>query len=405
MRVGRRTRANAHRAPCRHARVASGTPTVTTPDRRRRGGGSSYRDTRRSPVTSGVLHRLGIPVNGERGSSIDVAKETARLPGRCLVAGLLVYAVVVASGGMRDAIRELRHATGSWLLLALVLEMVSYAIAGWLLNLLRGDERFTGWVTTARVALVMWGLGSLLPVAPAEGIALSASELGRRGVSRQHAVTMLLLAGWLQLWALIITAAVTLPSSPPSRIPTPMTRSVCSWSPVLTAITVTSWRSSGDRSSGSSRRCGPVAAPPPQEDARRAARPASTSTRVCSDCSGAPFIASGSGCPGGPNVRHDCLAAGRASWRWARGGGGGGGGICSGVSHLLGWTPRFFWGGPFFPPRGASPSPAQTERIRRVRPVGLFAHLLLVVDRDAVVDVDDLRDGQLRAAARLRARP
>jgi len=126
-----------------------------------------------------------------------------------VVAGLLVYAVVVASGGMRDAIRELRHASRSWLVLVLALEIASYAIAGWLLTLLRGDDNSLHWATTARVALVMWGLGSLLPVAPAEGIALSASEMERRGVSRQHAVTMLLLAGWLQFWALVITAAVT----------------------------------------------------------------------------------------------------------------------------------------------------------------------------------------------------
>ncbi len=52
------------------------------------------------------------------------------------------------------------------------------------------------------------GLGSLLPVAPAEGIALSVSELGRRGVGRQHAVTMLLVAGWFQFWALVLTTAV-----------------------------------------------------------------------------------------------------------------------------------------------------------------------------------------------------
>jgi Mg2+-importing ATPase len=125
-----------------------------------------------------------------------------------VVAGLLVYAVVVASGGIGDAIHELRHASRYWLLPALALEMVSYAIAGWLLILLRGDNVTLAWTTTARVALVMWGLGSLLPVAPAEGIALSVSELGRRGVSRQHAVSMLLVAGWFQFWALAITAAV-----------------------------------------------------------------------------------------------------------------------------------------------------------------------------------------------------
>ena len=124
-----------------------------------------------------------------------------------VVAGLLVYAVVVASGGIRDALHQLRHATRVWLVPALFLEVCAYAFAGWLLRMLRGDHVTIGWPTTVRVALVMWGLGSLLPVAPAEGMALSVTELGRRGVGRQHALTMLLMAGWFQFWALVITAA------------------------------------------------------------------------------------------------------------------------------------------------------------------------------------------------------
>jgi uncharacterized protein (TIRG00374 family) len=124
-----------------------------------------------------------------------------------VVAGLLVYAVVVASGGIRDAVHELRHASPVWLVPALALEIVAYAAAGWLLVLLRGENVALRWRTTARVALVMWGLGSLLPAAPTEGIALSVSELGRRGVTRQRAVTMLLVAGWFQFWALVLTAA------------------------------------------------------------------------------------------------------------------------------------------------------------------------------------------------------
>jgi len=119
-----------------------------------------------------------------------------------------VYAVVVASGGMRDAARQLRHASRIWLVPAFVVEMSSYALSGWLLRLLRGDQDSLGWPTTARVAMVMWGLGSLLPASPAEGMALSVHELGRRGVGRQHALTMLLVAGWFQFWALVITAAV-----------------------------------------------------------------------------------------------------------------------------------------------------------------------------------------------------
>ena len=145
---------------------------------------------------------------GSDGVSAPTSRRWLGYLAALVVAGLLVYAVVVASGGMRDAIRQLRHASRIWLLPALGLELVGYAIAGWLLLLLRQDNDSLGWRTTARVALVMWGLGSLLPASPAEGIALSVSELGRRGVSRQHALTMLLVAGWFQFWALAITGAV-----------------------------------------------------------------------------------------------------------------------------------------------------------------------------------------------------
>jgi uncharacterized protein (TIRG00374 family) len=124
-----------------------------------------------------------------------------------VVAGLLVYAVVVASGGLRDALHQLRHASQIWLIPALVLEFSSYALAGWLLRMLRGDNDAVTWVTTVRVALVMWGLGSLLPASPAEGMAMSVAELRRRGVSRQHALTMLLVTGWFEFWALVFTAA------------------------------------------------------------------------------------------------------------------------------------------------------------------------------------------------------
>lgn len=123
------------------------------------------------------------------------------------VAGLLIYAVVVASGGLRDAADQLRHASQVWLVPALVLEISSYALAGWLLRMLRGENNSLGWVTTVRVALVMWGLGSLLPASPAEGMAMSVSELRRRGVGRQQALTMLLVAGWFEFWALVFTAA------------------------------------------------------------------------------------------------------------------------------------------------------------------------------------------------------
>lgn len=124
-----------------------------------------------------------------------------------VVAGLLVYAVVVASGGIEQAIDQLGAASLGWLPLALVLEMCSYALIGVMLRMLRGAHRTLGWGTTVRVALVLWGLGGLLPASPAEGIAMAAQELRRRGIPRGESITMFAVAGWFQVWALALTAA------------------------------------------------------------------------------------------------------------------------------------------------------------------------------------------------------
>jgi uncharacterized protein (TIRG00374 family) len=125
-----------------------------------------------------------------------------------VIAGLLVYAILVASGGLRDAADQLRRASLAWLAPALVLEMSCYALCGLILRMLRGDNHSLRWGTTVRVALVTWGLGSLLPASPAEGILMSVAELRRRGVDRQSSLTILFVAGWFQFWALVLTAAV-----------------------------------------------------------------------------------------------------------------------------------------------------------------------------------------------------
>jgi len=144
---------------------------------------------------------------GERAPSGTSKKWAGYLVG-LVIAGLLVYAVVVASGGLADAAHELRHASLGLLAPALFLEMCSYALAGLMLYMLQADNGRLGWFSTVRVALVVWGLGSLLPASPAEGIVLAVGELRRRGVDRQHALTMLFVAGWFQFWALVLTAAV-----------------------------------------------------------------------------------------------------------------------------------------------------------------------------------------------------
>ncbi len=146
---------------------------------------------------------------GESGGGILRMRRSAwiRYAIGLVVAGLLVYAVVVASGGLEQAVDELGHASLGWLPVGLLLEMCCYALIGVMLRMLRGEHRTLRWGTTVRVALVLWGLGGLLPASPAEGIAMSSAELRRRGVPRGESITMFVVAGWFQFWALALTAA------------------------------------------------------------------------------------------------------------------------------------------------------------------------------------------------------
>jgi uncharacterized membrane protein YbhN (UPF0104 family) len=113
----------------------------------------------------------------------------------------------VASGGLEQAIDQLGHASLAWMPLALLLEAGCYALIGVMLRMLRGEHRSLRWGTSVRVALTLWGLGGLLPASPAEGIAMASSELRRRGIPRGEAISMFVIAGWIQFWALALAAA------------------------------------------------------------------------------------------------------------------------------------------------------------------------------------------------------
>jgi len=152
---------------------------------------------------------MTVHAGGESGGSATRSSRTwVRYAFGLVVAGLLVYAIVVASGGLEQALDQVSAASLAWLPPALLLETCCYALIGVMLRMLRGEHRSLRWGTTVRVALVLWGLGGLLPASPAEGIAMGSSELRRRGVPRRESITMFVVAGWFQFWALVLAAAV-----------------------------------------------------------------------------------------------------------------------------------------------------------------------------------------------------
>lgn len=123
-----------------------------------------------------------------------------------VVAAALVYAAIRSTGGLGDAWSQLRHSDGVWLVPALVAIVVRYVLLGMQIRRFSGGEVSTP--LGIGVALTTYGLGAVLPAAPAEGMALSIVELRRRSVEVRRSGLMLLASQWVQFWMLITVFAV-----------------------------------------------------------------------------------------------------------------------------------------------------------------------------------------------------
>jgi uncharacterized protein (TIRG00374 family) len=123
------------------------------------------------------------------------------------VGGACLYAIFTVAGGLPAAAEQVRGADLVWLVPALGAEVASYVFFGLQLRWLGGPPPRPPWRVWFQVALVVYGLGSLTPASPVEGIVFAAGQLRRRGMTRQRAVLVLLLGQWTQFWALVVVFA------------------------------------------------------------------------------------------------------------------------------------------------------------------------------------------------------
>jgi putative heme transporter len=124
-----------------------------------------------------------------------------------VVAGALVYAMIAAAGGLSAATDQLREAEPGWLAPALLAEIASYVFFSLQLRCLAGPGPRVRWRVWLQVTVIVYGLGSLTPASPVEGIVFSALQLQRRGMTRRRAVLALVLGQWTQSWALVLVFA------------------------------------------------------------------------------------------------------------------------------------------------------------------------------------------------------
>lgn len=123
-----------------------------------------------------------------------------------LVAG---WVAVHAAGGLADAVDALGDLDWRWLVPAFVVEAVSYVVVAERLRTIAGAERVDR-VEAFQLGLVLSGFGLLTPASPAEGIAISARHLHRRGMSGRELSFAFTFLEWFGVAVFLATSSVNL---------------------------------------------------------------------------------------------------------------------------------------------------------------------------------------------------
>lgn len=134
-------------------------------------------------------------------------RRTWRIVLSVLIGGVGLWVAVTLAGGLADSVEAVRGLDPRWLLLGVAAEAVSYLALGLQLRRLAGSPGLTR-RTAMRVALVVFGLGLITPASPAEGLALGAVELRRRGVRPRRIAVVLGFSEGYSWAALYLLAAL-----------------------------------------------------------------------------------------------------------------------------------------------------------------------------------------------------
>jgi uncharacterized membrane protein YbhN (UPF0104 family) len=127
------------------------------------------------------------------------------LAGAAIGVGALI-SVFLSSGGLDDVREALERVTAAWTLAAVVAMLAGYLLlAVHLRRLTRGQ--ISHWLAL-RIDLLLFGLGNILPGAPAPGAILAAAELHRAGLSRRTARFVLAFTAWFNIRTLLGIGAV-----------------------------------------------------------------------------------------------------------------------------------------------------------------------------------------------------
>ena len=120
--------------------------------------------------------------------------------GAALGVGALLT-VLSSSGGIDDVREALERVSAGWTLAALAAMIIGYLLLALHLRRL-ASARISLW-RAARADLLLFGLGNVLPGAPAPGAVLAAAELRRHGLSPRRVRFLLAFTAWFNVRTLL----------------------------------------------------------------------------------------------------------------------------------------------------------------------------------------------------------
>jgi uncharacterized protein (TIRG00374 family) len=179
--------------------------------------------------------------------------ERAPSPGRRAV-GIVVALAIVAgmvfvgltfAGGFSATWAAVRDMSRSWLVVALGCEVVAYGFLALHVRRAVGAGHHAKRAAPVRTALVLFGLGRVLPAAPLESFAMAGAALKRRRLDRRRMTLLFGFTQWFSVQAILTLAAVAIViavalSHVPGRYET---RALLAASVTLAFLFVTNWLS------------------------------------------------------------------------------------------------------------------------------------------------------------------
>ena len=115
---------------------------------------------------------------------------------------------ITSAGGIRDGLKALSGINLWWVVAAVTCEGLCFLLLSLHLRCLAGPQSNARRLAPLRIALVVFGLGSVLPAAPAEGLVMAGAALRRRRLAHRRTILVLGVSQWFSTASLYAIAAL-----------------------------------------------------------------------------------------------------------------------------------------------------------------------------------------------------